>query len=140
MFSRACEYAIKIMIYIAANEQEGKRTGLKEVTRAIGSPEAFTAKILQQLVKNELLHSYRGPTGGFVLNDQKDIRLHDVVVAIDGTHLIDDCVLGLNECSSTNPCPVHDKFLLVKNQITDTLLATRVKDEALLQGKNILKN
>ena len=53
MFSRACEYAIKIMIYIAANEQEGQRTGLKEVTEAIGSPEAFTAKILQQLVKND---------------------------------------------------------------------------------------
>ena len=46
MFSRACEYAIKIMIYIAANEQEGKRTGLKEVTEAIDSPEAFTAKNL----------------------------------------------------------------------------------------------
>lgn len=140
MFSRACEYAIKIMIYIAANEQEGKRTGLKEVTEAIGSPEAFTAKILQQLVKNDLLLSFRGPTGGFILNDKKEIRLHDVVVAIDGTHVIDDCVLGLNECSNENPCPVHDKFLLVRNQLTDTLLSTKVKDDALLKGKKILKN
>ncbi len=140
MFSRACEYAIKIMIYIAANEQEGKRTGLKEVTEAISSPEAFTAKILQQLVKNDLLLSFRGPSGGFILNDKKEIRLHDIVVAIDGTHLLNDCILGLNECSSANPCPVHDKFLLVKNQLTESLLSTRVNDEALLKGKNSLKN
>ncbi|MCR9067029.1 MAG: Rrf2 family transcriptional regulator, partial [Cytophagales bacterium] len=65
MFSRACEYAIKIMIYIASNQQENRKTGLKEVTEAIGSPEAFTAKILQQLVKSGLLESYKGPSGGF---------------------------------------------------------------------------
>ena len=128
------------MIYIAANEQKGKRTGLKEVTEAIASPEAFTAKILQQLVKNGLLLSFRGPTGGFILNDEKDIRLHDVVVAIDGTHLMEDCVLGLNECSSSNPCPVHEKFQIVKNELTETLLSTRVNDEALLNGRNILRN
>ncbi|MEP1095600.1 MAG: Rrf2 family transcriptional regulator [Cyclobacteriaceae bacterium] len=140
MFSRACEYAIKIMIYIAANESKGKRKGLKEVTEAIGSPEAFTAKILQQLVKGNLLKSFRGPTGGFVINSEKDIRLHDVVKTIDGDHLMEDCVLGLNECSSTNPCPVHDKFLLVKNQLTETLLSTKINDEELLKGKRILRN
>ena len=139
MFSRACEYAIKIMIYIAANEQEGKRTGLREVTDAIGSPEAFTAKILQQLVKGGLLQSFRGPSGGFVLTNGKDIMLHDVVVTIDGEHLLKDCVLGLPECSSSNPCPVHDKFLSVRNQLTETLLSTRINDEALLRGKRKLK-
>ncbi|MEP5610793.1 MAG: Rrf2 family transcriptional regulator [Cyclobacteriaceae bacterium] len=140
MFSRACEYAIKIMIYIAANESEGKRTSLKEVTQAIGSPEAFTAKILQQLVRGKLLNSFRGPTGGFVLNGEKEIRLHDVVTTIDGDHLMEDCVLGLNECSSSNPCPVHDKFLKVKETLAETLLSTMVSDQALLKGKRILRN
>ena len=140
MFSKACEYAIKIMIYIAANEQEGKRTGLREVTEAIGSPEAFTAKISQQLVKSGLLNSFRGPTGGFVLPAGKRILLNDVVVAIDGTHLLKDCVLGLPECSSLNPCPVHDKFLVVREHLASILLNTEIQDEALLKGKRILKS
>jgi Rrf2 family protein len=140
MFSRACEYAIKIMIYIAANEQEGQRTGLREVTDAIGSPEAFTAKILQQLVKNDLLQSFRGPNGGFVLNDKKEVRLKDVVVAIDGTRLIEDCVLGLKECSTDNPCPIHDKFIRVKNELMGTLLSTKVNDKELLKERYILRN
>ena len=70
MFSRACEYAIKIMIYVAGNE-ENRRIGLKEITGAIDSPEAFTAKILQQLVKSKLLDSFKGPNGGFKLVENK---------------------------------------------------------------------
>jgi Rrf2 family protein len=140
MFSRACEYAIKIMIYIAANEQEGQRTGLKEVTEAIGSPEAFTAKILQQLVKNDLLQSFRGPNGGFILTDKKEVKLKDIVVAIDGTRLIEDCVLGLEECSADNPCPIHDKYAKVKSELMGTLLSTEINDKALLKGRNILRS
>ena len=128
------------MIYIAANEQEGKRTGLREVTDAIGSPGAFTAKILQQLVKGRLLESFRGPSGGFVLPKGKRILLHDVVMVIDGAHLLKDCVLGLPECSSLNPCPVHDKFLVIREHLANTLLNTEIQDEALLKGKRTLKS
>jgi Rrf2 family transcriptional regulator, iron-sulfur cluster assembly transcription factor len=139
MFSRACEYAIKIMIYIAANELKGKRTGLKEVTEAIDSPEAFTAKILQQLAKSKLLNSFKGPAGGFELVKNQEIRLIDIVVAIDGDKLLEDCVLGLPACSSRNPCPVHNKFLLIRNQLKETLLSTDLRDENLLDSTKKLK-
>ena len=139
MFSRACEYAIKIMIYIAANEQNGRRTGLAEVTEAIGSPRAFTAKILQQLVRGGLLNSFRGPSGGFTLPHNKRILLHDIVVTIDGTHLLQDCVLGLPECSNENPCPVHHKFIEVRYHLTNTLLSTEIQDPALLKQYGVLK-
>ncbi|WP_436516607.1 RrF2 family transcriptional regulator [Ekhidna sp. To15] len=139
MFSRACEYAIKIMIYIAAKEMEGRRTGLKEVTEAIDSPEAFTAKILQQLVRSKLLNSYKGPAGGFELAQNQEIRLIDIVIAIDGEKLLEDCVLGLPSCSSRNPCPVHEKFLLIRNQLKETLLSTDLRDENLLGDINKLK-
>ncbi len=139
MFSRACEYAIKIMIFIAANEQEGRRTNLKDVTEAIASPEAFTAKILQQLVKGGLLESFRGPGGGFVLPRGREVLLHDIVVTIDGEHLLKDCVLGLPECSGENPCPVHDKFITIRNHLNETLLSTKVNDSELLEGSRVLK-
>jgi Rrf2 family protein len=139
MFSKACEYAIKIMIYIATNEQLGKRTGLKEVSESTGSPEAYTAKILQRLVKGDLLESHRGPNGGFDLPNKK-IWLHDIVSTIDGKHLLNDCVLGLDECSGKTPCPVHDHFSIIKNQITETLLSTHIQDEQFLNGSMRLKN
>ena len=122
MFSRACEYAIKIMIYIAGNEQDEKRAGVKEISEAIHSPEAFTAKILQQLVKSKLLASYKGPTGGFELMKDQEIKLADIVKAIDGNKILEDCVLGFEECSGINPCPVHEKFAIIRNQLNETLL------------------
>ncbi|WP_420578259.1 RrF2 family transcriptional regulator [Ekhidna sp.] len=132
MFSRACEYAIKIMIYIAGNEQEGRRTGVKEISEAINSPVAFTAKILQQLVKNELLVSFKGPTGGFELAGSREIKLVDIVRAIDGNKLMENCVLGLETCSGENPCPVHFKFIVIREQLNETLLATEIRDPELI--------
>ena len=132
MFSKACQYAIKVMIFIAVNQQEGKRTGLREIIDSLESPEAFTAKILQQLVRGGLLESYRGPTGGFVLPKNKQIRIYDVVATIDGKQLMEKCVLGLEECSGENPCPVHHRFLSVRQHLTETLLSVDIDDETLL--------
>lgn len=138
MFSKACQYAIKVMIFIAANQQEGKRTGLREIIDSLESPEAFTAKILQQLVRGGLLESYRGPTGGFVLSKDKEIRIYDVVATIDGKQLMEDCVLGLSECSGENPCPVHHKFISTRNHLTNTLLSVLIDDASLLvQSKKL---
>ncbi|MEQ9468044.1 MAG: Rrf2 family transcriptional regulator [Ekhidna sp.] len=132
MFSRACEYAIKIMIYIAVNEQEGRRTGVKEISGAINSPEAFSAKILQQLVKSKLLISYKGPTGGFELAPNEQIKLVDIVKAIDGNKLLESCVLGLENCSAKNPCPVHFKFIEIRDRLKETLLSTEIRDPQLI--------
>ena len=41
------------------------RAGLKDIAFATNSPEAFTAKILQTLVRENLLLSIKGPNGGF---------------------------------------------------------------------------
>lgn len=55
MFSKACEYAIRATIYIAVQSNQDNRVGLKDISKEIDSPEAFTAKILQQLSKMRLL-------------------------------------------------------------------------------------
>lgn len=120
------------MIYIAGNEQGGRRTGVKEISESINSPEAFTAKILQQLVKAGLLSSYKGPTGGFELAPNKKIKLVDIVKAIDGNKLLENCVLGLETCSSKNPCPVHFRFVEIREQLNETLLSTDIRDPELI--------
>lgn len=134
MFSKACQYAIKVMIFIASNQGEGNRIGLKEIVTALGSPEAFTAKILQQLVRGGLLESYRGPSGGFVLPKSKAILIYDVVNVIDGKQLMEECVLGLPHCSSENPCPVHETFTGIRARLKETLMSTAVSDPSLMTG------
>lgn len=141
MFSKACEYGLKIMIYLASVEEAGKRAGLKDITGALNSPEAFTAKILQQLVKHQLLKSLRGPSGGFQLRKTRPIMLIDIVAAIDGEGIIKNCVLGLDICSDTHPCPAHDKFVAVKDHLSGILAFTSLSDikNGIKQGNRFLK-
>ncbi len=119
MFSKACEYAIKASIYIAQQGHQNRRANVKEVAKAVNAPEAFTAKILQQLCRDNILESVRGKQGGFIfpLEKQKMIKIYDVVTLIDGDGLFTNCGLGLQKCSSENPCPVHDDFKEVRNNL-----------------------
>ncbi len=119
MFSKACEYAIKATIYIAKQSQHDQRVNVKEVAEAVNAPVAFTAKILQQLCRANILESVRGKQGGFIFTEshQKMVKIFDVVHLIDGNGIFTNCGLGLHQCSSENPCPVHDDFKQVRENL-----------------------
>jgi Rrf2 family iron-sulfur cluster assembly transcriptional regulator len=143
MFSKACEYGIRAIIHIAVLSQDGKRVGLKEIAKEINSPEAFTAKILQILSKNDLVESTKGPTGGFEISmhQMKELKLSDVVSAIDGDSIYKGCGLGMKECSEKHPCPMHDKFKKIRNELKKMLENTTIYTLALDQknGRTFLK-
>lgn len=119
MFSKACEYAIKATIYIAQQSHQDKRANVKEVAKSVNAPEAFTAKILQQLCRENILESNRGKQGGFTfaVSKQKITKIYDVVHIIDGDGIFTNCGLGLHKCSADNPCPVHDDFKIVRENL-----------------------
>ncbi|MBL7925300.1 MAG: Rrf2 family transcriptional regulator [Bacteroidia bacterium] len=118
MFSKSCEYAIKAMIFIAQKSQPETRISIKEIAGGIGAPEHFIAKILQELSRKKLLHSIKGPNGGFYLTkaDYKT-SLADIVKVMDGDKIYNVCVLGLKSCSPKNPCPVHDEYKEIKKNL-----------------------
>jgi len=131
MFSKACEYSIKAVIFLATRPPESPRTRLQEIAEAIDSPVAFTAKLLQELVRRDVLWSIKGPNGGFELaGDGDKVTLYQVVEAIDGKKLFEGCALGLKECSETHPCPMHDKLKSVRDYLTVVLKSTTVKEAA----------
>lgn len=143
MFSKACEYAIKAVIIISLNSGKNKLTGVKEISEEIESPEAFTAKILQNLVKQEIISSKKGPNGGFFLNEKQieKITLSDIVKAIDGDSLFVRCGLGLKQCSENNPCPLHHEFKKIREQIKSLLESTPINTLSikLIEGLGTLK-
>lgn len=119
------------MIYMATLPDGPEKAGLKEISKAINSPEAFTAKILQQLVKDDLLVSAKGPHGGFsIQRDAKTVTIAHIIASIDGDLLFTGCALGLEKCSEEHPCPVHHKFKAIREHLTGMLLTTNLKDIA----------
>ncbi len=126
MFSKACEYGIKGSIYIAMQSLQGRRVSLKEIAEKIDSPMAFTAKILHQLAKNDILVSTKGPAGGFQIEKERidEIKVADIVFAIDGESIYEGCGLGLDKCNANKPCPVHDKFVVIRDELKQMLQNT----------------
>ncbi|MCL5127519.1 MULTISPECIES: Rrf2 family transcriptional regulator [unclassified Algibacter] len=133
MFSKACEYGIKAVIFIAIKSYEDLRVSPKEIAEKIDSPQAFTAKILQSLVHHDIVNSIKGAHGGFEI--QKDrisqIKLAEIVKAIDGDSIYMGCGLGLEKCDENHPCPAHDKFKIVRDELQNMLENTTLEELAL---------
>lgn len=123
MFSKSTEYALRAIIYLAQKSSVDQKIGITELSEAIDSPKSFTAKILQKLTKDNLLiSSVTGPSGGFFLTEQaKKKSLLHVLTLLEDEGIITGCILGLKECSETNPCPMHAEYKKIKPQLLDML-------------------
>jgi Rrf2 family protein len=127
IFSKTCEYAIRAVFYLASKTAEGGRLGAKDIAAGIDSPELYLAKILQALTKAGIVNSLKGPTGGFFITPSSfDRPLIEIVEALDGDGLFTGCALGLNYCSEVNPCPLHNEFKLIRDQIAELLKSTTI--------------
>lgn len=126
MFSKACEYGIKASVFIAKESVSGNRVNLKQIANSINSPEAYTAKILQQLVKAKVISSVKGKFGGFEMDKDnlENIKLVTIIKAIDGDGLYHSCILGLVECDSNKPCALHSRVFSIRNDLRDMLEKT----------------
>lgn len=144
MFSKACEYGLRAVLYISVKSVNGSRLGIAEIAKEIDAPVAFTAKILQTLAREGIISSVKGPNGGFFINPKsKPVPLAAIVKAIDG---VDDplhtCTLGLKECSDKFPCPIHHEIKHYKEHIRKVMRESTVQGlvNNLVNGKTFLKN
>ncbi|EPR66623.1 RrF2 family transcriptional regulator [Cyclobacterium qasimii] len=141
MFSKACEYGIRAVIYIWSQNTKGVKLGVKDICKEIDAPEFFTAKILQSLAKQDLVSSTKGPNGGFYISDdQENMRLLDLVKAIDGDKLFKGCGLGLKQCSESHPCPIHNDYKAIRENLAKLLSEKTIKGLAkeVVSGKATL--
>ncbi|UOE40380.1 Rrf2 family transcriptional regulator [Chryseobacterium suipulveris] len=143
MFSKSCEYGIRASIYIAKQSLKDRKVSQKEIAKSIDSPEAFTAKILQKLSKTNVIRSMKGPNGGFFVDgsDLERVKLWNIVFALDGNSLLEDCSLGLQKCNAEKPCPLHHKFVGIRAEIREALEKTtlRALAEDVAVGSSYLK-
>lgn len=139
MFSKACEYGIRASIFIAEQSLLDKKVSLKEVAEAIDSPAAYTSKILQKLSRNNIINSDKGPNGGFSMdkNELEKVKLGSIVFAIDGDSIYNGCGLGLKKCNEKMPCPVHNQFKTIRDELKKMLETTTVKSLAIDYEKGL---
>ena len=124
MYSMTCAYAIRAMCRLTVIRPDGY-VRVQEICEGSDLPAYFVAKIFRDLVRAGLLTSAKGRGGGYALSRRPhEIRLYDIVEAVDGVQQFTRCVVGLAKCDDSQPCPQHDEFKPVRKQILTYLTAT----------------
>jgi Rrf2 family protein len=96
------------------------RPGVTEIAREIEAPTAFTAKILHILTSRNLLKSMKGRGGGFFFDDNhSDVSLYQIIMIMEGDKLFTQCGFGLKNCNDDNPCPLHERHVVLRAELLD---------------------
>ena len=112
-----CE--MRALVHLARSNQV---CDAREISRVQQAPYHFIAKVLQELKAKGFVKSVRGVGGGFQLAGAPEtVRLMDIVCALDGDQLFRDCAYGFMGCTENEPCPVHDGWKEIRNQIENYL-------------------
>jgi Rrf2 family protein len=132
MISQTAEYALRVVVYLAA--QDGKSVLTRDIASGTRIPEGYLAKVLQQLGRAGIVGSRRGLHGGFVLaGDPGRLTVYDVLQVVDPVRRITSCPLGLR-VHSTRLCPLHrrldDAAKLVEAAFRDTSIAQLLREDA----------
>ena len=119
MLSATCKYGIRAVIFIASKPEQKSNTGLKEIAEKLKIPQPYLAKILQVLARKKLLHSAKGPHGGFyLLVPSSKLTLMDIVDAIDGRNFFESCYVTGERCNFDKPgdglCLLHNDLRMEK--------------------------
>lgn len=132
VLSKACTYGILASLYIARESSKSRDyVSIGRMSKELHISFHFLTKILQELTSAGLLVSMKGPKGGVALKrDAGDITILDVVLAIDGIKVFRECLLGLPGCGDEEPCPVHDEWARLREDLYEIFQSKKLGETA----------
>jgi Rrf2 family protein len=142
MFNKETEYALRGLVYIQIQNLKGRRPGIVEIAKEIEAPQFYTAKILQRMVKQGLVSSLKGKGGGFYFEEgTNEVFLKDLITLTEGNKIFTGCGFGLKHCDCDNPCPLHEKYALIRDAInklvsTESIQSLAKKYAIKIEGVN----
>jgi Rrf2 family protein len=128
--TRAADYAIRVMIHMAALPP-GTRTSRTELATGAGCPDQFLSKVLQDLTRAGLVISHRGNTGGFELPEvHRNTNLLEIVEAVEGPMRLNLCLMHDKACERQSWCPAHPVWARAQEAMVAVLRNATIEDLA----------
>lgn len=123
--TRQADYAVRAVSYLAQIGSE-RRAATSQIAREEQIPPSFLAKIVSQLSVAGLLQTSRGARGGVTLaKAPEEISLLEVVEAIDGPILLNDCVVDSGACEFADKCRVRPIWIEAQANLVEKLKSTK---------------
>jgi Rrf2 family protein len=123
-FHRRTDLALAALRTLADAESIVSRTDL--ATR-IDTTSSFLPQVLSPLAEAGWVVSTRGPGGGYQLTEAAaEVRILDVVEAIEGPSATGRCVLRDDSCPGAAECPVHNVWMEARRVLLEGFDQVRV--------------
>lgn len=131
MISNKCKYALRAILFLAVESNETKKIRISELAEELKMPTPYLGKILQELVPKSIISSIKGPRGGFYLTEKnQQAPLIKIIEAIDGLAYFEKCGLGLEDCSDSHPCPIHEDFKISRDHLKTVFTNKTIRELA----------
>jgi len=143
LFKKESEYALRALVYIQTQNMKTRRPGIAEIATEIETPQSFTAKILQRMVKQGFIESQKGINGGYFFDPKKkELSLKRIIVSIEGDTLFCGCGFGLKQCDDENPCPLHYQYAPIRDAMNNLVSNETIQSMARksIEDKNVTLN
>lgn len=127
IINRETDYAIRILRSLS----DGDKKPISQICEQEAMAKPFTYKICKKLEKAGLIDIQRGPDGGCRLAaDLKQLTLYDLMLAIDDSQILIDCMRKGYVCEYTehNTCRVHCSMSVLQQKINDQLKSYSILD------------
>ena len=119
------DYAVRLVQQLA---RINKKTDAKTLAALTDVSPRFTLKIMQKLVSGDIVQSFKGAQGGYVLSRPAgEITLRQVIEAVEGPYRFSRCHeegQGCNCSSEGGCCPFQSVFDDITRTVTDKLERT----------------
>lgn len=128
MLSNACAYGLRAMMHLA-RQPLSEYISIDNIAEKIALPRAFLRKVMNKLVRAGLVESVRGAGGGVrLLREPSNIRVYEIVLAIDGDKRFTRCMLHFDKCNPEEPCAFHAEWAKQREMIQERLQSLTLKD------------
>ena len=122
--TRECDYGIRIIRALA----DGNKKNVETIAGEEHIPIKYAYKIVRKLQAEGYLTCLRGRGGGFtLLKPLNTITMADIVVALDNSRLISECLRDDADCPKRDneeaPCTVHEELKRVQAALVAELSA-----------------
>jgi Rrf2 family protein len=131
ILSKTTEYALTILGFMATRNEE--MYSAEFLHQELNIPRRYLRRLLTDLSKHGFLASTKGRNGGFIFaKDLKEINFASIIEAMEGTDILNRCLLGFSCCLVDKPCVMHEAWMEASDKMKETLSNTSLAD---LRGK-----
>ncbi|MDO8616692.1 MAG: Rrf2 family transcriptional regulator [Dehalococcoidia bacterium] len=125
------DYGIRALIELAHHIGEARPMQSGEIAARQRIPESYLEQLLTTLRRAGFIRSVRGPQGGHALiREPKDLRVSEVIEALEGAIMPIDCLDDASACSRNGGCPQREMWQAVREAILGVLDNTTIGDLA----------